>query len=158
MRYLLFLSVVFMFLGCVDKQKVGYFDDGRTKQKALINTSKQEFNFEGKRYLVAATYLNPIKKSNISQDEENFILNIYANNNNLHSLITGVSLNKSIEGIEWKALDINSSLAKFSPTYNKWSKYFLIKAPLKDTPKLNLLIEIGNSKRVQLNFLKNILG
>lgn len=156
MRYLLLISLVFIFFGCVEKHNVGYFDESKTEQKALINTSKQEFGINGNRYLVSATYLNPIKDLNITKDKETFVVNIYSNSKSKIN-ITKAGLNDDNSSVKWESLDINSPFAKQSPTYNKWSKYYMIYAPSQNKSKLNLLIEIDNSKRVDLKFLKDIL-
>lgn len=158
MRYIFVFGLIFLFFGCNSKQKVGYFDEDKISQQAVVNTRKEEISQGENRTLLAVTYINPIEKSNIKQNDEQFVINIFTNDEKkLDSLITGASLNGKTKGISCKKLDINSSLAKLSPTYSKWGRYFLLKAPLQKKKILKLTIQIDKKQRVSLDFLKDFL-
>ncbi len=157
MRYFLIFALLLVFFGCNAKYENRKSSLNKAQEQALINTRKKEFTKKGKRFLFLVTYLNPIKQANIDNAYETFLINLYASKEyKFLSSIDAISLNGKSKGIISHGVDRFSSLAKFSPSYNKWGRYFLIKAPYQGVKNLKLIIEIEDLS-FELDFLKDML-
>lgn len=160
MRIFLYITLIALFLGCNAKQEEGYFDTNRTVQQALINTQKAQINAgKDKRYLVMATYLNPLNSPLVSKSHEEFIVNVYTNKKSLSSaIISGVLVDDNGEDVSWEKLKFSNELVSLTSVKNRWSNYFLVKAPLVDKKDISLTLGIGSSaQRVKLDFAKDLL-
>lgn len=157
MKLLTYLAVVLILTGCNSKQKVGYFDDQKSEQQAIINTKKAQFYIQDKRFLLAATYLNSLKSFD-HENEEMFLITIYSNDlKNSKNFITGAILNGEVNGIDWRDIGNENPLTKYSPIANKWSQYFVLHAPKSKSINLRLILQIDRTKRVVLDFEKPFL-
>ncbi len=155
MKIGLYLTIILLFLGCNAKHKIGYFDNKKNQQQAIIHTKKAQFSINQDRFLLSATYLNPIKSLHV-KNSENFLVSIYSSNSKDDNIITRALLNGD-GNIHWQKLDTNDSLSALSPISSKWSKFYLLKAPIQSEEKLKLTLEIRKTKPVVLNFEKSLL-
>ncbi len=156
MRYALYMVFLLLFLGCSTKHKVGYFDTQKNQQQAIINTKKAHFYIGKQKYLISATYLNPIKSLHV-KDEERFLISIYSSNLNHKNIITKAKLNNKKERITWKLIETTDPLVSFSPIVSKWGDFYILKAPKTKKEHLKLTLEIYKKRMVSLNFEKPLL-
>ncbi|MBS9778761.1 MAG: hypothetical protein KGV58_00460 [Campylobacteraceae bacterium] len=157
MRYCSIVILSFLFFACSYKKDANFLNTHKISEQALINTRKYEIIKNNDSILFSVTYLNPIKYIDIDKNKEEFILNLHSNlKYDFLSYLKRISLNSKTKDLEVVAVDANSTLAHLSPTYTKWGNFFLIKAPLQKTSKLDLLIETRDGS-LKLNFSKDLL-
>lgn len=154
MKQIVVLVLLFAFFGCNDKQRVGYFDQERTKQQAIIGSKRSEFTLNNKRFLMIITYLNAIDTPSIKRDSEKFLVTIYANKKvDFKHFITSVKINDS-KKIDIKRLRYEDKLVNFSPIKNPWSSYFLITTNSTKKESISLTLLLNQTKKVNVSFLK----
>ncbi len=153
MRFLYLVILAFAFLGCETKNPK-HFEISKIKEQALIQSKKQELFVSNNRVLLIATYLNPIKNKHVNPSKEQILINIYITKSKKVQL-EDARINAKKASI--KKINANSDLAKMSPNYSKWSKYFLIQAPKTNSRNLNLKIKIHSSE-FSLDFPREALN
>jgi len=154
----LFLISFFIF-GCSKGITIDKLDIDRIQELSIVNTKKGELTNQDSKIFILATYLNPIKTSEIDDSKENFLVSIYLsrqvdkskeNNNPFYQ----VKLNDNIFIDDMKILDKKSKLLKLIPIKNEWSEYYLIKFPKQKTKTLKLTFENEQHNKVNLTFSK----
>lgn len=157
MKIVLIYMILFLFLGCNEKTKVGYFAPTKYQQQSIINTQRDEFTIDNKRYLVLTTYISSIKSDFTTKEKEEFLVAIYQDARKQDKLtISNITLNGKKKDIFVKPLEKDDVRLKFSPLENRWTSYFLISAPPIELPILTLRYEIDHSCRVLLTFPKEL--
>ena len=156
MRTLLLAGLIGLLAGCNTWTPQALFEQKAMKEQSIINTKKQEILLNGKRTLVIATYLNDIDHPFTPKNNaENFIVAFYVGEQKADSaVIRSVSLNNTVEGIAWSALQPNDRLLELLPVANSWSRYFHVKAPVSADDVLTLVIETDPFAKVLLTFQK----
>ncbi len=145
MRKVLVFVVFVFFVGCVDKHRVGYFGENKIQQQGLKYTKKQEVFLDDKRYLAVLTYLNPIQEKYNSSQKETFLLNMLKTPYEIKIL----EKNSNIQRLDYKA-----SESKLSPTYSRWSNYYLITKPAKSEDEAMVSIAINGKHVFKFSFKK----
>ncbi len=136
---IVFIVLALLITGCVDKHNVGFFGGDKIEQQALKYSSKKELYLKDKRYLLVATYLNPIKNIDIDREKDNFLLNVFLEPKSVETL-----KHDSI-----KELKSGDKIAKISPIHSKWSKYYIISKTKSDEKILHIKLD----KAYKLNFI-----
>jgi len=156
----LFLISFFIF-GCSKGITIDKLDIDKTQELSIVNTKKGELTNQNSKIFILATYLNPIKTSEIDKSKENFLISIYLsrqddkskeNNNPFYQ----VKLNNSVFIDDMKILNKKSKLLKLIPIKNRWSEYYLIKFPKQKTKTLKLTFENEQHNKVNLTFSKEL--
>ncbi len=146
-----------MFFSCSSAQQNLKSLEDKIQKQALINTRKAKYIKGDEKILFAITYINAIEHIKYDKEKENFILSLHVNDGfDLLSYIKKIALNKNKMQVQINQIDANSSLAKYSPTYTKWGKYYLIQAPLQRKSLLKLSIEMPD-ENLNLEFVKDLL-
>ena len=157
-----FLSFVltFFIFGCA-KVTINDLDRTKAQELSIVNTRKGELSNQNNKIFILATYLNPIKTSEIDSSKEVFLVSIYLSKKNDKSRTDnnpfyGIRLNNTILMDDIKLLGKNSQLLKLIPIKNRWSKYYLLKFPKQKTKTLKLTFENKQHKKVNLTFSKEL--
>lgn len=159
----IFLSfiVLFFIFGCSKNITIDKLDPQRVQELSMVNTAKGELANQNSKIFILATYLNPIKTSEIDNSKENFLVSIYLSkeNSNLkenNNPFYQIRLNDTVFMDDIEILDKNSKILKLIPIKNRWSEYYLIKFPIQKTKTLKLTFENEQHKKVDLIFSKEL--
>ncbi len=144
-KNIVLLLVMILFSACVDKYKVGFFKEDKTEQQALKYSVKKEIFTLSKRYLVVATYLNPIQNLDIDRGKDNFLFNVFSNPDTFKA--------QDSNNTNINALNSSHNLSKISPIHSKWSKYFLLTQPLSDE-EVEAKIILNDTYKLNFKFKK----
>ena len=156
----LFIISLFIF-GCSKDITIDRLDRQRVHELSIVNTQKGELTNQNSKVFILATYLNPIKTSEIDKTKENFLINIYLSKESEHPKQNNnpfyqIRLNGAILADDIEILDKDSKILKLIPIKNRWSEYYLIKFPKQKSKTLKLTFENAQHSRVILTFLKEL--
>lgn len=156
-----FFIVFFFLIGCSKNIDINKLDIQKIQELSMVNTRKGELSNQNSTIFILATYLNPIKISNIDNTKENFLISIYASkrrenikedNNPFYQ----VYLNDNVLMDDIKRVDKKSKILKLIPIKNRWSEYYLLKFPKQKTKTLKLIFENKQHNKVNLIFSKEL--
>ena len=148
-KYLIILIALFALNGCKQALNIS-----NAKNKELLAyTSK----FEKDELLIVGAYINPIYDRKKGEEFEYFLLNILPKNAQI--LASSISVNNENFGISIKELAPNDEILKDIDFKISWAKYYLITAPIKNSPilALNFTAAFGEkylNQPVSLSFQK----
>ncbi len=145
--------------GCTKKITIDKLDPQRVQELSMVNTAKGELANQSSKIFILATYLNPVKTSEIDDSKENFLVSIYLSKQNDKSKENNnpfyqIRLNNNVFMDDIEILDKNSKILKLIPIKNRWSEYYLIKFPKQKTKTLKLTFENEQHNKVNLTFSK----
>ncbi len=154
-------SVVLSFsiFGCSKNITIDKLNQDRVHELSIVNTRKGELNNQNSKIIILATYLNPIKTSEIDNTKENFLISIYLSKKNEKSKSSNnpfyqIHLNNNISMEDIKILDKKAKILKLIPVKNRWSSYYLIQFPKQKTKKLKITFENEQHNKTTLTFSK----
>lgn len=148
-KFLIFLSVVFIFFGCSDKVVI----HEPLKNELLAYTSKFEAVDKENRVLVLGTYLNPVHSELISETkDEKFIIAVHPKESRID--LANFSINGSKEGVRARILPDNDPLLSLVTFQMPWGKHIEVISPEKTGDNLTLEFEIYPSVQASLKFRK----
>ncbi|PPB69031.1 hypothetical protein CDQ77_06510 [Campylobacter hyointestinalis subsp. hyointestinalis] len=154
-KIIIFAILPLFIIGCTPK-KVYVHDP--LKNELLAYT--QKFEDVNDKFLVIATYLNPIHQD-ILEDKQNeyFILSIYPKESVID--YRSFKVNNDSNATKIKVLANDDPLLKLTTFKMPWGKYLKVSAPQIDSDTLNLtfdmIIDLNGTSRslqVSLNFRK----
>ena len=154
-----FFIILFFMFGCTKKITIDKLDPQRVQELSMVNTAKGELANQSSKIFILATYLNPVKTSEIDDSKENFLVSIYLSKQNDKSKENNnpfyqIRLNDNVFMDDIEILDKNSKILKLIPIKNRWSEYYLIKFPKQKTKTLKLTFENEQHNKVNLTFSK----
>ncbi len=154
-----FFIILFFILGCSKNITIDKLDGQRVHELSMVNTAKGELVNHNSKIFILATYLNPIKTSEIDDSKENFLVSIYLSKQNDNSKENNnpfyqIRLNGTVFVDDIEILDKKSKILKLIPIKNRWSEYYLLKFPKQKTKTLKLTFENEQHSKVNLIFSK----
>lgn len=152
MKKYIFVACAIFFAACTTHDT-----DEPLKNELLAYTAK----FEDSGFLVVGTYLNAIYQDELNLDpqKEHFIICAYPKDAQFN--LSSVKVNGDKKGVKAEFIPPDALILKYAAIKIPWSSYFLVSAPSKSTPGLNLTFEragfSGSSRPrpASLNFQKN---
>ena len=146
-------------VGCSKNITIDKLNPQRVQELSIVNTAKGELENQNSKIFILATYLNPIKTSEIDNSKENFLVSVYLSKKNDKSKENNnpfyqVKLNDTVTIDDIEILDKKSKILKLIPIKNRWSEYYLIKFPKQKTKTLKLTFENEQHNKVNLIFSK----
>ena len=154
-----FFIIFFFLVGCSKNITIDKLNPQRVQELSIVNTTKGELENQNSKIFILATYLNPIKTSEIDNSKENFLVSVYLSKKNDKSKENNnpfyqVKLNDTVTIDDIEILDKKSKILKLIPIKNRWSEYYLIKFPKQKTKTLKLTFENEQHNKVNLIFSK----
>ncbi len=154
-----FFIIFFFLVGCSKNITIDKLNPQRVQELSIVNTAKGELENQNSKIFILATYLNPIKTSEIDNSKENFLVSVYLSKKNDKSKENNnpfyqVKLNDTVTIDDIEILDKKSKILKLIPIKNRWSEYYLIKFPKQKTKTLKLTFENEQHNKVNLIFSK----
>ncbi|MCR4941267.1 MAG: hypothetical protein K5978_00555 [Campylobacter sp.] len=147
-KILAITAILALFASCGDKKNIVFEP---LKNETLAYTSKGEIIKGTQRVLIVATYLNPISKAKIGEENERFILAINPSSAELNT--QSVAINND-NNVSIKELSKDDALMEFVSFNLPWAKYYELSTPKKQSDKLKLNFEIYHLGEVGLEFVK----
>ncbi|QCD52956.1 hypothetical protein [Campylobacter sp. RM16192] len=148
-KFFIYLSVVFLFLGCANKAIV----HDPLKNELLAYTSKFEIVEKNDKFLALGTYLNPIHSDIITKDkDERFIIAIHPKESKIS--LSSFSVNGSKDEVRARILAKDDPLLKLVTFNMPWGEYIEVVSPQKISDTLKVEFEIYPSKKALLEFRK----
>lgn len=149
----------FLMIGCSKNITIDKLDPQRVGELTIVNTRKGELANQNSKIIILATYLNPIKTSEIDKSKENFLISIYLskkdeNGKGDNNPFYQIHLNGDILMDDIRVLDKNAKILKVIPTKNRWSEYYLVQFPKQKTKTLKITFENAEHIKTTLTFSK----
>jgi hypothetical protein len=150
----------FFIWGCSKNITIDKLDPQRVGELSIVNTRKGELESQNSKIIILATYLNPIKTSDIDKSKENFLISIYLskkdeNKKGYNNPFYQMHLNDNILIDDIKVLDKKAKILKVIPTKNRWSEYYLVQFPKQKTKTLKITFENAGHSKTTLTFSKD---
>ena len=145
--------VLFLVIGCADKNAFSKFNVSKEKEIALDNIRFAKIEDKGKiKGIISVIYLNRIFPKKYKQ--ETFYISMYLKNEKLYDKMK-IFLNEK-ESINITKLPPNNRYSYLTDIDNKWNNYFLVKFSQVDTKNLKLKFDFSDKLTTFLNFQKNL--
>ncbi len=148
---LLFGIFILFITGCGLKNS--FFSNEIVKESLLSNTKK--ITISNSTLLI--TYLNNSLDNFKDSKKENFLINLYVDDNEKENfdISKDISISGGIKPIKVTKLSQDSELLKIVPMGSKWSKYYLVEFDKVDKNRINLIFNDKNGSFEYLFFFKD---